>query len=85
MVNKNWTKLDDKLLNKTRIFDLRAQRMRSPDGSYEDDFYYTIPRLGKHNPHHKKQRSCHGQTISPWNQPNEPRNSGRPSRFGGGP
>ena len=38
--DRNWTRLDKKLLNKTRVFDLYAQRMRSPDGSYEDDFYY---------------------------------------------
>ena len=37
---KNWTKLDDRLLQKTRVFDLRVQRMRSPDESYEDDFFY---------------------------------------------
>ncbi|MFN8390182.1 MAG: NUDIX hydrolase [Bdellovibrionota bacterium] len=35
-----WTRLDDRLLQKTRVFDLRAQRMRSGDGSYEDDFFY---------------------------------------------
>jgi 8-oxo-dGTP pyrophosphatase MutT (NUDIX family) len=37
---KMWQQLDDRLLQKTRVFDVRAQRMRSPDGQYEDDFYY---------------------------------------------
>jgi len=35
-----WQRLDDRLLEKTRVFDLRVQRMRSPKGDYEDDFYY---------------------------------------------
>ncbi len=39
-----WTKLDDRLLQKTRVFDLRAKRMRSPDGAYEDDFFYVESR-----------------------------------------
>lgn len=42
MNNKNsiWQKLDDKLLNKTRVFDLRVQRMKRMDSPYEDDFFY---------------------------------------------
>ena len=28
------------MLQKTRVFDLHAQRMRSPDGNYEDDYFY---------------------------------------------
>lgn len=42
MKNKNsiWQKLDDKLLNKTRVFDLRVQRMKRTDVDYEDDFFY---------------------------------------------
>ena len=35
-----WTILDDRLLQKTRVFDLRVQRMKSLSGPYEDDFYY---------------------------------------------
>ena len=38
--DRNWTRLDTKLLHETRVFDLYSQRMRSPDGSYEDDFFY---------------------------------------------
>lgn len=38
--NRIWTRLDDRLLQKTRVFDLRVQKMRSPDESYEDDFFY---------------------------------------------
>lgn len=38
--NSIWQKLDDKLLNKTRVFDLRVQRMKRTDNSYEDDFFY---------------------------------------------
>ena len=37
---KPWQQLDDRLLQKTRVFDLHAKRMRSPDASYEGDFYY---------------------------------------------
>lgn len=37
---KNWDHLGSKVLQKTRVFDLLAKRMRSPDGSIEDDFYF---------------------------------------------
>ena len=37
---KPWAQLDDRLLQKTRVFDLHAKRMRAPNGSYEGDFYY---------------------------------------------
>lgn len=37
---KTWERIDRRLLQKTRVFDVYAQRMRSPDGSYEDDFYF---------------------------------------------
>ena len=36
----SWTTLDDQLLNETRVFDLRVRRMRPPDNSFEDDFFY---------------------------------------------
>lgn len=35
-----WTILDDRLIEKTRVFDLRAQRMKSLTSDYEDDFFY---------------------------------------------
>ncbi len=35
-----WIQLSDRLLQKTFAFDLRAKMMRSPDGSYEGDFFY---------------------------------------------
>ena len=37
---ERWTKIDTRLVQKARVFDLHVQRMRSPDGSYEDDFYF---------------------------------------------
>jgi 8-oxo-dGTP pyrophosphatase MutT (NUDIX family) len=37
---KSWEILDTKLLQKTRVFDLLVQRLRSPESAYEDDFYY---------------------------------------------
>lgn len=36
---KPWTKLDTRLVAKARVFDMNVSRMRSPDGSYEDDYY----------------------------------------------
>ena len=39
-MNRDWEILGRSMLQKTRVFDLYSQRMRSPDGSYEDDFYY---------------------------------------------
>lgn len=36
---KKWTRLSSELLQKTRVFDLYSTRVKSPDGSYEDDFY----------------------------------------------
>ena len=39
-MNRDWKILDRSILQKTRVFDLYSQRMRSPDGGYEDDFYY---------------------------------------------
>lgn len=44
MTAPTWTQLDDRLLNKTYVFDLRVQRLRSPDGGYEDDFFYIASR-----------------------------------------
>ncbi len=40
--NSIWQKLDDKLLYKTRVFDLHVQRMKRTDSSYEDDFFYLV-------------------------------------------
>jgi ADP-ribose pyrophosphatase len=37
---KRWERLDHKLLQKTRVFDLFVQHMRYPESGYEDDFYY---------------------------------------------
>lgn len=39
-MNYHWKKLDSQLLCKTVIFDLCSQRMLSPDGAFEDDYYY---------------------------------------------
>ncbi|HQH26092.1 MAG TPA: NUDIX hydrolase [Oligoflexia bacterium] len=36
---KRWDKLNTKLLQKTRVFDLHVDRMRHPESGYEDDFY----------------------------------------------
>lgn len=38
--SRQWQRLDTRLLQKTRVFDLYANRMRSPDGRYEDDFFF---------------------------------------------
>jgi len=38
--DRNWNILNRTLLHKTRVFDLYSQRMRSPDSSYEDDFFF---------------------------------------------
>lgn len=35
-----WIQIDDRLLQQTRVFDLRAKRMRASHIEYEDDFYY---------------------------------------------
>lgn len=37
---KSWEKLNDRMLQKTRVFDLWVKKMRSPTGDYEDDFFY---------------------------------------------
>lgn len=37
---KHWEKLDSKLLQKTRVFDVFVRRMRHPDSGYEDDFFF---------------------------------------------
>ena len=39
-LRKTWTKLSDEMLQKTRVFDLHVQRMVTPDGKHQDDFYY---------------------------------------------
>lgn len=36
---KPWQEISRSSLAKTRVFDLMVSRMRSPDGSHEDDFY----------------------------------------------
>ncbi|MCB0343772.1 MAG: NUDIX hydrolase, partial [Bdellovibrionales bacterium] len=36
---KPWQEISRSCLAKTRVFDVLVKRMRSPDGSYEDDFY----------------------------------------------
>lgn len=38
--SRKWERLETRLLQKTRVFDLYANRMRSPDGNYEDDFFF---------------------------------------------
>lgn len=37
---KNWQPLDNRLLQKTRVFDLFVKRVRAPEKKYEDDFFY---------------------------------------------
>ncbi len=39
-----WRQLDDRLLTKTRVFDLRVQRLQPPNGGPEDDYYYIAAR-----------------------------------------
>lgn len=41
---KPWIKLGDSLLQQTRVFDLRVQRMLAPDKSHEDDYFYISTR-----------------------------------------
>jgi len=36
---QDWKRLNSKLLQKTYAFDLYSNRVASPDGSYEDDFF----------------------------------------------
>ena len=40
MTERRWIQIDDRLLQETRVFELRAKRMQNPHRSYEDDFYY---------------------------------------------
>lgn len=37
---RRWIQIDDRLLQQTRVFELRAKRMQNPHRQYEDDFYY---------------------------------------------
>ena len=39
-VVKPWQRLENRLLQKTAVFDLYVNRLRSPSSEYEDDFYY---------------------------------------------
>ncbi len=36
----SWLQLSDSLLHKARVFELRARRMRTQDGTHEDDYFY---------------------------------------------